>query len=136
MSFLNRILPKLNRIKGHGGSRLSQDSNNTLPLASLINADNNSNSAFRLELIDSKKDVCPSQRHISTGLEDALTHFLQNHVLFKGLGDSFIKIIAASMQARIYKDMDFVIKKGEVGRAMFFVQRGVVEVISEDGKQH
>jgi hypothetical protein len=135
MSFLNRIIPKLNRTKSHRGSKLSQDSKNTLPLASLIRADNNSNSAFILDLADSKNDVCLLQRRKSTVSEESLTQFLQNHVLFKGLGDSFIKIIAASMQARIFKDMDFVIEKGEGGRAMFFVQRGSVEVISEDGKQ-
>lgn len=49
------------------------------------------------------------------------------------MDESFLRIIAASMQVRIFKDMDFVIKKGQVGRAMFFVQRGSIEVISEDG---
>jgi hypothetical protein len=137
MSFLNRIIPKLNRRKSQIGSKLSQNSDTSLPPNStLIRDENNSNGAFELDVADSKKDAFPLRRHTSSGKDETLAQFLQNHVLFKGLDDSFLKIIAASMQARIFKDMDFVIKKGQVGRAMFFVQRGVVEVISEDGKQH
>ncbi|KAJ3092078.1 hypothetical protein HK102_010988 [Quaeritorhiza haematococci] len=38
------------------------------------------------------------------------------------------------MRTHVYNDKDFVIRKGEVGRAMFFIMKGEVQVISEDGE--
>lgn len=59
--------------------------------------------------------------------------FLEQHVLFKDLDVSFLVDLANLMQTRVYNDSDYIIRKGEIGRAMFFVLRGVVEVVSEDG---
>ncbi|KAJ3392721.1 hypothetical protein HDU92_008224 [Lobulomyces angularis] len=65
---------------------------------------------------------------------DSIKVFLKEHVLFKGLDEEFIELLSTSMQIRVYNDMDYVIKKGEVGRAMFFIKKGIIEVISEDGE--
>ncbi|KAJ3114467.1 hypothetical protein HK100_001653 [Physocladia obscura] len=60
--------------------------------------------------------------------------FLEEHVLFKGLDDKFLTTLSTAMQSRIYNSGEFVVRKGEIGKAMFFVLRGEVEVISEDGE--
>ena len=62
--------------------------------------------------------------------------FLKEHVLFKDLDDDFLRILENSMQVRVYNDKDYVIKRGEIGRAMFFIRRGTVDAISEDGKSN
>ena len=54
-------------------------------------------------------------------------------MLFKTLDVDFLSTLANLMQTRVYNDNDYIIRKGEVGRAMFFVLRGTVEVVSEDG---
>ncbi|KAJ3228248.1 hypothetical protein HDU81_006252, partial [Chytriomyces hyalinus] len=60
--------------------------------------------------------------------------FLQEHVLFKGLDEKFLNTLSNAMQSRIYNPGEFVVRKGEIGKAMFFVLKGEVEVISEDGE--
>ena len=56
-------------------------------------------------------------------------------LFFKNIGndDKFFDTLSNSMQSRVYMPSEFVIKKGEIGRALFFILRGEVEVISEDG---
>ncbi|KAJ3414709.1 hypothetical protein HDV05_006146 [Chytridiales sp. JEL 0842] len=77
---------------------------------------------------------------LSSGLPAAPTFdgsilkFLEEHDLFKNLDHEFLTTLSNSMQSRIYSPREFVIRKGEIGRAMFFVLRGEVEVISEDGE--
>ncbi|KAI8843134.1 cyclic nucleotide-binding-like protein [Chytridium lagenaria] len=60
--------------------------------------------------------------------------FLENHVLFQNLDESFIMQLNNAMQSRVCSPSEYVIRKGEVGRAMFFILRGEVEVVSEDGE--
>ncbi|KAJ3077161.1 hypothetical protein HDU98_007546 [Podochytrium sp. JEL0797] len=60
--------------------------------------------------------------------------FLEEHVLFKGLDEKFLTTLSNAMQSRVYNPGEFVVRKGEIGRAMFFVLKGEVEVISEDGE--
>lgn len=61
--------------------------------------------------------------------------FLEEHVLFRDLHDEdFVSTVAALMTTRVYSDGSYVIRQGEVGRAMFFVLKGEVEVVSEDGE--
>lgn len=64
----------------------------------------------------------------------SIFQFLKEHVLFKDLDDDFLRILEDSMQVRVFSDKDYIIKRGEIGRAMFFIRRGVVDAISEDGK--
>lgn len=72
---------------------------------------------------------------LSGALDISVTKFLREHVLFKDVKDEkFIDKLAASLQIRMYADRDLVIKKGDVGRAMFFILKGQIEVISEDGR--
>ncbi|KAJ3168607.1 hypothetical protein HDU88_001499 [Geranomyces variabilis] len=74
-------------------------------------------------------------RREPTHIDASIQTFLRSHVLFKDLhDDDFIVTLAAAMQMRVYADNSYVIRKGEVGRAMFFVLRGEVEVVSEDGE--
>ena len=68
-------------------------------------------------------------------MENLIRKFLQDHVLFKDYANpDFISSLAASMKPRIYVDGAFIIKKGEIGRAMFFLLKGTVDVVSEDGE--
>ncbi|KAI9206670.1 uncharacterized protein BJ171DRAFT_16301 [Polychytrium aggregatum] len=76
----------------------------------------------------------PKKRTSGASFDATIRKFLEDHVLFKGLDENFITLLASEMQTRIYNDKDYVIRKGEVGRAMFFVFRGQVNVISEDGE--
>ncbi|KAJ3050221.1 hypothetical protein HK097_008814 [Rhizophlyctis rosea] len=77
----------------------------------------------------SKKDE--SRR---SGFDGSIVKFLEQHVLFKTLDISFLNTLANLMQTRVYNDNDYIVRKGEVGRAMFFILRGIVEVVSEDGE--
>jgi CRP-like cAMP-binding protein len=62
--------------------------------------------------------------------------FLQNQVLFRDYADNeeFFDSIIRGLAVRIYKPGSYILRKGEEGRAMFFVLKGQVEVISEDGE--
>jgi signal-transduction protein with cAMP-binding, CBS, and nucleotidyltransferase domain len=73
--------------------------------------------------------------NLTGSLDVSVSKFLREHVLFKDVKDEkFIEKLASSLQIRVYADRDMVIRKGEVGRAMFFILRGQIEVVSEDGK--
>ncbi|KAG5457335.1 MAG: hypothetical protein BJ554DRAFT_2684, partial [Olpidium bornovanus] len=66
---------------------------------------------------------------------EGMKQFLRNHPIFKALADEgFISRMVSALQPRIINDRETVIRKGEVGRALFFVARGEVEVVSEDGE--
>ncbi|KAL2915353.1 SCF ubiquitin ligase complex subunit [Polyrhizophydium stewartii] len=69
-------------------------------------------------------------------MDISIRGFLENHILFKDYASNtdFIDTLANLMKTRVFSDGAFVIRKGEVGRAMFFVLRGEVEVVSEDGE--
>ncbi|KAI8822469.1 cyclic nucleotide-binding-like protein [Fimicolochytrium jonesii] len=69
-----------------------------------------------------------------TSIDEALRGFLDDHVLFKNLDETFINTVAASMQTRVYGDSAYIIRQGEVGRALFFILKGEVEIVSEDGE--
>ncbi|KAJ3317484.1 hypothetical protein HDU76_001161 [Blyttiomyces sp. JEL0837] len=69
-----------------------------------------------------------------TSISNNVKSFLAAHVLFQNLDESFLKELAESLQSRIYNPREYIIRKGEIGRAMFFIVRGEVEVVSEDEK--
>eukprot|EP01006_Ploeotia_vitrea_P052046 TRINITY_DN67634_c1_g1_i1.p1 TRINITY_DN67634_c1_g1~~TRINITY_DN67634_c1_g1_i1.p1 ORF type:complete len:596 (-),score=10.26 TRINITY_DN67634_c1_g1_i1:241-2028(-) len=54
--------------------------------------------------------------------------------LFKDCAPRFINAIAVSLQPFIALPETYVIRKGEVGREMFFISSGEVNVVSEDGE--
>ena len=68
-------------------------------------------------------------------MDVSINSFLGEHVLFKEYAHNteFMNELAKAMKTRVYADGSFVIRKGEVGRAMFFILKGEVEVISDDG---
>ncbi len=91
-------------------------------------------------MADAMKSTRSRSVQPSTGLSGAIdvsvTKFLREHVLFKDVKDEkFIDKLAAVLQIRMYADRDLVIRKGDVGRAMFFILKGQIEVVSEDGRR-
>ena len=50
----------------------------------------------------------------------------------QGLSDMFLNDLVLRMRPIIYIPGDFVCKKGEVGKEMYIVSRGVVQVTGED----
>lgn len=65
---------------------------------------------------------------------DTMVRFLQNHSLFKGLDQQFVARMSTMFQVRMLNDRESIIRKGDIGRALFFTARGEVEVVSEDGE--
>jgi hypothetical protein len=97
---------------------------------------------IRMESIESGQKAWTSRTKntannpgLTGSLDVSVSTFLRGHVLFKDIKDErFIEKLASSLQIRMYAEKDIIIKKGEVGRAMFFILKGQVEVVSEDGK--
>ncbi|KAL0480601.1 cGMP-dependent protein kinase [Acrasis kona] len=50
----------------------------------------------------------------------------------KGMSRRFIQALVAKLQPRTYKFGDYIVRKSDIGREMFFVLSGFVEVVSED----
>ena len=68
-------------------------------------------------------------------MDQLIRKFLQEHVLFREYANpDFISSLASSMKPRMFVDGAYIIRKGEIGRAMFFNLKGNVEVISDDGE--
>ena len=65
---------------------------------------------------------------------DNVRHFLSEHVLFKNLNEEVLASITKTLQFRMVPDKQFIVRKGEEGKAMFLIIKGEVEVISDDGK--
>ena len=67
-------------------------------------------------------------------MDVAIRKFLNSHILFREItNELFIDALVAAMKTRVFVDGAFIIRKGEIGRAMFFNLKGNVEVISDDG---
>ena len=60
--------------------------------------------------------------------------FLENVPLFKGASEEFTRDIALQMRPVIFTPGDYVFRAGEPGHDMYFVSRGELEVLSEDGR--
>lgn len=71
----------------------------------------------------------PSER-----LFDYSTYF-RNHPLFATATESFINQLCSLIHLRYQQPGDIIIQEGELGRAMFFVVKGVVTVCSADGER-
>jgi hypothetical protein len=57
---------------------------------------------------------------------------IQNVPFFATASDQLLKDIALAMHPVVYMPGDIVMEKGEVGRAMFFISRGEVEVLDDE----
>ncbi len=54
--------------------------------------------------------------------------------LFLGAGDAFIREIALEMHSVVFTPGDFILRAGEPGGDMYFINRGRVEVLGPDGR--
>ncbi|MBX7058539.1 MAG: ion transporter [Leptospirales bacterium] len=59
---------------------------------------------------------------------------IQKVPLFKGASPDLIQQIVLSLRPAVFTPGDYVFRKGELGADMFFISRGAVEVVSEDGR--
>jgi CRP-like cAMP-binding protein len=67
-------------------------------------------------------------------INQLIRNFLRDHILFREYAnDEFIDSLVTAMKPRVFVDGAYIIRKGEMGKAMFFNLKGIVEVISEDG---
>lgn len=63
-----------------------------------------------------------------------LGQFFKSHVLFASASNEFIADFTKKMHLRHFLPGDSIIRENEIGRAMFFVIKGVVTVASKDGE--
>jgi len=68
--------------------------------------------------------------------KDSLIKSLHEHFLFKNVDQKFLESLANEMHIRLFNKKDNIIMKGEVGRALFFILKGEVSVISDDGNNN
>ncbi|MBI4566926.1 MAG: ion transporter [Planctomycetes bacterium] len=54
--------------------------------------------------------------------------------IFQGASSDFVREIVLNMKPVVFSPGEFVFRKGEVGHTMFFISRGGVDVVSEDGQ--
>lgn len=83
--------------------------------------------------------VSPISPSAPTPVYDVAT-FLHSHPLFSSSGAdqdmAFLETLSTHMHVRHVKPGDFICREGEMGRAMFFLLRGTVSVLSKDGESH
>ena len=67
---------------------------------------------------------------------ERIKNFIKGHILFQDYkcDVAFMNSISRSMTVRLFPSGRFIIRKGEDGRAMFFILKGVVQVVSDDGE--
>ncbi len=54
--------------------------------------------------------------------------------MFKGAPDELIRQIVLNLKPVLFTPGDYIFRKGELGDQMYFISRGKVEIVSEDGK--
>ncbi|MBI2890184.1 MAG: ion transporter [Nitrospirae bacterium] len=59
---------------------------------------------------------------------------IQKVPIFEGASLDFLTEIVLSLKPVVYPPGSYVFKKGSVGRNMYFISRGTIEVVSEDGE--
>lgn len=72
------------------------------------------------------------------GLKSEVSLFLNRDIiskvpLFKGAGEEMIREIVLQLKPVVVTPGDFIFRKGEVGSEMYFINRGSVEVVAENG---
>lgn len=53
--------------------------------------------------------------------------------LFAGANEDLVRMICLSLQPEVFTPGDFIFRQGEPGSKMYFISRGSVDVVSEDG---
>ncbi len=71
-------------------------------------------------------------------LEIKISLFLNREIiekvpLFLGANEDLVRKICLNLNPEVYTPGDFIFRKGEVGHKMYFISRGAVDVVSEDG---
>lgn len=56
---------------------------------------------------------------------------LEKIPLFKGASESLLKELVMNLKPVIYTPEDFIFRKGEIGKSMFFITKGKVQVMDE-----
>eukprot|EP00126_Sphaerothecum_destruens_P015299 Sdes_comp9249_c0_seq1m728 len=59
---------------------------------------------------------------------------ISEHSLFKIGSEALLHRLVDTLEPRVYNPGDFVIRFGDIGRAMFVIYKGLVEVVSHDGE--
>ncbi|MFZ5629428.1 MAG: ion transporter [Spirochaetota bacterium] len=54
--------------------------------------------------------------------------------MFKGAPDELIRQIVLNLRPLLFTPGDYIFRKGEMGDQMYFISRGKVEIVSEDGQ--
>lgn len=54
--------------------------------------------------------------------------------MFNGAPDDLIRQIVLNLKPALYTPGDYIFRKGEMGDQMYFISRGKVEIVSEDGQ--
>jgi len=54
--------------------------------------------------------------------------------MFKGAPDDLIRQIVLNLKPMLYIPGDYIFRKGDMGDQMYFISRGKVEIVSEDGQ--
>lgn len=55
--------------------------------------------------------------------------------LFRGASDAVIRDIVVELRPHVFVPGDMIVRSGEVGDRMYFISRGAVEVVSDDGRE-
>lgn len=67
-------------------------------------------------------------------LPESVFEFLEAMPWLKGTSEQFLQRLSLEVHIRPCRKGDIIIRKGDIGQAVFFVVRGCVEVISEDAE--
>lgn len=78
-------------------------------------------------------------RDLPISLKTSVALFINKEIIekvpiFKGASDEFIKDIILSLEPIVFSPGDNIVRKGEIGSEMFFISKGAVDVVSEDGQ--
>eukprot|EP00276_Gloeochaete_wittrockiana_P008500 CAMPEP_0184663492 /NCGR_PEP_ID=MMETSP0308-20130426/48306_1 /TAXON_ID=38269 /ORGANISM="Gloeochaete witrockiana, Strain SAG 46.84" /LENGTH=610 /DNA_ID=CAMNT_0027106249 /DNA_START=315 /DNA_END=2148 /DNA_ORIENTATION=+ len=71
-------------------------------------------------------------------LQQEVAIFLNREILskvplFAGSSQGFINELVLQLQPRVYSAKEYIVRVNEVGREMFFISKGTVEILGEDG---
>jgi len=77
-------------------------------------------------------------RDLPTSMHTEISLFLNREVLekvpfFKNASDNFINVLVRLLKPQVFAPGEFIIRYGDIGKEMYFINRGVVEVCAEDG---
>ncbi|KAI9179286.1 hypothetical protein H9P43_005949 [Blastocladiella emersonii ATCC 22665] len=62
-------------------------------------------------------------------------HIISKVPLFQDTEIGFMRMLSLALQPVLFLPLEYVVKKGDIGSEMFFIHKGRVDVVSEDGTQ-